>query len=73
MVYHLQDLADVKSEGYKQKNPNGLLPAIKVEGAFLYESGAIMPFILERYAHGRLAPAVNSPARGLQPCMAFIA
>ena len=60
----LQDLKQIKTDEYKQKNPNGLLPAVKIENDFFYESGAIMQIILERFANGKLMPAPNTGQRG---------
>ncbi|KAL3158165.1 hypothetical protein ABBQ32_011757 [Trebouxia sp. C0010 RCD-2024] len=60
----IKDLKEIKTDEYKQKNPNGLLPAVKIEGEFYYESGAIMQIILERFANGNLMPAANKKQRG---------
>ena len=60
----LQDLKQIKTDEYKQKNPNGLLPAVKIEGEFYYESGAIMQIILEKFSTGTLMPAPNTKQRG---------
>ncbi|KAL3136738.1 hypothetical protein ABBQ38_005455 [Trebouxia sp. C0009 RCD-2024] len=60
----IKHIKEIKTDEYKQKNPNGLLPAVKIEGEFYYESGAIMQIILERFAHGKLTPAANTKQRG---------
>lgn len=60
----LQDLKQIKTDEYKRKNPNGLLPAVKIEGEFYYESGAIMQIILEKFSSGTLMPAPNTMQRG---------
>lgn len=60
----LQDLKQIKTDEYKQKNPNGLLPAVKIEGDFYYESGAIMQIILEKFPIDPLMPAPNTKQRG---------
>lgn len=59
---------ELKTEEYKQKNPNGLLPAVKIDDEFYYESGAIMEMILEKFGRGRLAPAPNTKSRGTVFC-----
>ena len=59
---------DLKTDEYKQKNPNGLLPAVKIDDEFYYESGAIMEMILEKFGRGRLAPAPNTKSRGTVFC-----
>lgn len=61
----MQELKRLKSDEYKQKNPNGLLPAVKIGKEFFYESGAIMQIILERFGNGKLAPAPNTSQRGM--------
>lgn len=55
---------DLKTDEYKQKNPNGLLPAVKIDDEFYYESGAIMEIILDKFGRGKLAPAPNTKSRG---------
>jgi glutathione S-transferase len=44
-------------------HPLGQLPVVEIDGLFMFESGAIVEFLLERYGHGRLAPAPGSDAR----------
>jgi glutathione S-transferase len=49
---------------FTQPTPLGKLPAIEDDGVVIGESGAILEYILERYAEGRLAPPIGSPQRG---------
>ena len=58
-------LADgsMRTESYRALNPLGRAPTLEDEGGVLYESGAIVEYLLERYGAGRLAPAVGSPGR----------
>ena len=58
-------LADgsLRSAEYLSINPLGLVPTLEDAGVAFYESGAIVQYILERYAEGRLAPSIDSPSR----------
>ena len=49
---------------FAQKNPTGKVPAIEDDGVTMFESGAIVEYVLEKYGEGRLAPPVGSPLRG---------
>jgi glutathione S-transferase len=48
---------------FAQKTPFGKVPAIEDAGIEMFESGAILEYILERYGQGRLAPESQSPLR----------
>ena len=48
---------------FTQSAPGGKLPAIRDGGITMFESGAIVEYLLERYGNGRLAPPIGSPAR----------
>jgi len=49
---------------FGQSTPAGKLPAIQDGDLTMFESGAILEYILERYGNGRLAPPSGSPLRG---------
>ncbi len=49
---------------FSQPTPFGKVPAIEDDGVSMFESGAILEYILERHGEGRLAPALGSPLRG---------
>ncbi len=49
---------------FSQATPSGKLPVIEDGDLVMFESGAILEYILERYGGGRLAPAVGTPLRG---------
>jgi glutathione S-transferase len=49
---------------FEQDTPTGKFPAIEDDGVVLFESGAILEYLIEKYGRGRLAPAVGSPDRG---------
>ena len=53
----------LKSPAFLRVNPCGSLPAIEDGDVAMFESGAIVEYVLERYGNGRLAPPVGSPAR----------
>ena len=48
---------------FSQPTPFGKVPAIEDDGISMFESGAILEYILERYGEGRLAPEFGSPQR----------
>ena len=48
---------------FQQATPLGKLPTLEDGDVLMCESGAITEYILERYAEGRLAPAIGDPAR----------
>ena len=54
---------DLKKPEYLAKNPLGTVPTIEDDGTTLFESGAIIEYLIERYGKGRLAPAPGSPDR----------
>jgi glutathione S-transferase len=58
-------LADgsLRSPEYLALNPLGRVPTLEDEGVTFYESGAIVQYLLERYAGGRLEPERGSPDR----------
>ena len=49
---------------FSQSTPAGKLPVIEDGELVMFESGAILEYILERYGNGRLAPKVGTPERG---------
>lgn len=53
----------MKSPAYKKIHPFGRVPAIQDGEVTMFESGAIVEYLLERYGNGRLAPAAGTPAR----------
>lgn len=53
----------LQSEEYRKINPLGRVPAIDDDGAVMFESGAIVQWILEKYGEGRLQPKPGTPER----------
>jgi glutathione S-transferase len=48
---------------FAQATPYGKVPAIEDGDVVMFESGAILEYILETYGQGRLAPAPGTPGR----------
>jgi glutathione S-transferase len=53
-----------KSPEFLSLNPMGKLPTIVDSGVVVTETAAIGLYLADRYAAGRLAPALDSPSRG---------
>ena len=51
----------MRSAEYKRVHPMGRVPALDDNGVTIYESGAIVEYVLARYGGGRMLPAVSSP------------
>jgi glutathione S-transferase len=49
---------------FAQATPSGKIPVIDDDGVTFGESGAIVEYIVDRYGGGRLAPPIDSAARG---------
>ena len=49
---------------FAQKTPSGKVPTIEDDGVTIFESGAIVEYLLEKYGSRGLAPPVGSPLRG---------
>ncbi len=59
-VKHLKFPEDVRSDAYRKINPLARVPALADGGTSLFESGAIIQYLLARYGRGRLEPSVSS-------------
>ncbi|BBK43893.1 glutathione S-transferase [Allostella vacuolata] len=62
---HQLDVAKNEQRGaeYRRLNPSGKVPAVADGHTLLTERGAIMVHLADRYAPGRLAPAIDDPGR----------
>jgi len=49
---------------FAQSTPSGKVPTLQDGELVMFESGAILEYLLERYGAGRLAPPPGSPLRG---------
>lgn len=58
MAFHPKDL---KSDEHRERHPLGRVPVLDDGEIRIYESGAIVEYILERHKNGGLKPAVDSP------------
>ena len=56
MKFHPSDL---KSDEHRSRHPLGRIPVLEDDGISIYESGAIVEYILARHAPGKLKPEVN--------------
>ncbi len=57
------ELAPPAPKPFNQATPSGKVPTIEDGDITMFESGAILEYILERYGKGRLAPAAGSSLR----------
>jgi glutathione S-transferase len=57
MDFHPKDL---KSDEHRARHPLGRVPVLDDDDISIYESGAIVEYILERHKNGGLKPAVDS-------------
>jgi len=68
LPYELKTVAftpeSLKGAEYLAINPLGKVPSITDGGLSMFESGAIVEYVLERYGNGRFAPPVGTPERG---------
>ncbi|OUR77262.1 glutathione S-transferase [Alphaproteobacteria bacterium 46_93_T64] len=52
----------LKTDEHKKRHPLGRVPVLQDGDVTLFESGAIIQYILARYADGNLYPATDDPA-----------
>ena len=57
MKFHPSDL---KSDEHRKRHPLGRVPVLEDGDIILYESGAIVEYILEKHAPGKLKPSVHT-------------
>ncbi len=58
MEFHPKDL---KSDEHRARHPLGRVPVLEDDGISIYESGAIIEYVIARHTDGALKPAVDSP------------
>ncbi len=58
MAFHPKDL---KSDEHRARHPLGRVPVLEDGDVMIYESGAIVEYVLERHKNGGLKPAVDAP------------
>ena len=52
---------DLKSDEHRARHPLGRVPVLDDDDVSIYESGAIVEYVLERHKNGGLKPAGDSP------------
>jgi glutathione S-transferase len=58
MAFHPKDL---KSEEHRRRHPLGRIPVLEDGDVSIFESGAIIEYVMARYGDGGLKPATDSP------------
>jgi glutathione S-transferase len=58
MAFHPKDL---KSDEHRARHPLGRIPVLDDDDVRIYESGAIIEYVLARHAPNKLKPPVDSP------------
>ena len=58
MRFHPEDL---KSDAHRSRHPLGRVPVLDDDDVRIFESGAIVEYVLARHAPGKLKPPVDSP------------
>ena len=58
MAFHPKDL---KSDEHRRRHPLGRVPVLDDGDVSIYESGAIVEYVMARHGDGGLKPAVDSP------------
>src|SRR5205085_6706406 len=53
--------ASMRSPDYLKVHPMGRVPTLKDGDTTIFESGAIVQYVLAKYGEGRLVPAVSAP------------
>ncbi len=51
----------LKSDEHRKRHPLGRVPVVEDGNVIIYESGAIIEYIITKHANGRLKPPVESP------------
>ena len=52
---------DLKSDAHRERHPLGRVPVLDDDDVRIFESGAIVEYVLAKYGEGRLKPDVDSP------------
>ena len=58
MAFHPKDL---KSDEHRQRHPLGRVPVLEDGDILIFESGAIVEYVLARHKNGGLKPAIDNP------------
>ena len=64
LEYELNEMkfhpSDLKSDQHRERHPLGRVPVLEDGDVSIYESGAIVEYILSRHAPGKLKPEISS-------------
>ncbi len=63
MAFHPKDL---KSDEHRRRHPLGRVPVLDDGDVSIYESGAIVEYVMARHGDGGLKPAVDAPGAGVR-------
>ena len=54
--------SELKSDEHRKRHPLGRVPVLEDEEITIYESGAIVEYLIARHSNGELKPEVSDPA-----------
>ena len=54
--------SELKSDEHRKRHPLGRVPVLEDEKITIYESGAIVEYLIARHSNGELKPEVSDPA-----------
>ena len=54
--------SELKSDEHRKRHPLGRVPVLEDEKIIIYESGAIVEYLIARHSNGELKPEVSDPA-----------
>ena len=54
--------SELKSDEHRKRHPLGRVPVLEDEEITIYESGAIVEYLIARHSNGELKPKVSDPA-----------
>ena len=54
--------SELKSDEHRKRHPLGRVPVLEDEEIIIYESGAIVEYLIARHSNGELKPEVSDPA-----------
>ena len=54
--------SELKSDEHRKRHPLGRVPVLEDQETIIYESGAIVEYLIARHSNGELKPKVSDPA-----------
>jgi glutathione S-transferase len=65
-IYEVETCEFIRPESpFSQRTPSGKFPVLEDGEVVIFESGAILEYLLETRGDGRFAPGIGSPLRGV--------